>query len=151
MQKAVTRLRHSKQLIRVTMIANATEEHFTFTLTSCDNRRAAGSGVAMRSGNRQTVTLQWNTSYHATHTNRGPEFSVGSAPRPTELSSASGVESSWVELSWVRVGSQLVHSEAAVRKATESEGVKPRTRSCGKYGIERYSSLRRHSTYCSEL
>jgi hypothetical protein len=34
-------------------------------MTSCNNRTAAGSGVATR-----TVPLQWNMWYHATHINR---------------------------------------------------------------------------------
>jgi hypothetical protein len=67
MQKAVTRLRHSKQLISVTMIAHATEKHVTSSVTSLNNRTAAGSGVATRSFTRGTVPLQWNTWYHATH------------------------------------------------------------------------------------
>jgi hypothetical protein len=39
-------LRHSKQLISVTMIAHAREEHVTSAVTSRNNSRAAGSGVA---------------------------------------------------------------------------------------------------------
>jgi hypothetical protein len=102
MYKAIKMLRHSKQLIRVTMVANATEEHFTSTLTSWNNR---GSGYAMRSHTKQTVPLQWNASYHITQINRGLLFSVGSAPRPTQLSSASGLESSWQFDSWTPVSS----------------------------------------------
>jgi hypothetical protein len=48
-----------KKLISITMIVHATEEHVT--VTSRNNRRAAGSGVATRSGTRRTVPLQWNT------------------------------------------------------------------------------------------
>jgi hypothetical protein len=43
--------------ISVTMMTRATEEYVTSAVTSC-NRRVAGSGVAMRSGTRRTVSLQ---------------------------------------------------------------------------------------------
>jgi hypothetical protein len=45
MYRAVPKLRHSKQLISVTMTAHATEEQVTSAVTSRNNRRAAGSGV----------------------------------------------------------------------------------------------------------
>jgi hypothetical protein len=96
----MTRLRHSKQLISVTMIAHAIEEHVTSAVTSRNNRRAAGSGAATRSGTRRTVPLQWNMEYHATHISRGTMFSVGSAPtlyHSTELS----LVSEWSGVSWL--------------------------------------------------
>jgi hypothetical protein len=66
----------------VTVIAHATEEHVTFAVTLCNNRRAMGSGVAAQSGTRHTVPQQWNSWDHPTHINRGTMFSVRSTLRP---------------------------------------------------------------------
>jgi hypothetical protein len=73
------------------MIAHATDEHVTSVpaVTSCNNRRAAESGVAMPSGTWRTVPLQWNTWYHANHINRERGVLLGPhrdyITRPTEL------------------------------------------------------------------
>jgi hypothetical protein len=97
---AVTRLRHSKQPISITVLAHATEKHVTSasTVTSRNNRRAAWSGVATPSGTSRKVPLWWNKWYHATQTKKGTFF-AGSAPttRPSELSWFSGVQSRWFE------------------------------------------------------
>jgi hypothetical protein len=83
------------------MIAHPIEEHLTSMVTSCNIRRAAGSGVALQSGTRHTVPLQWNMWYHATHINRGTAFSVGATLRLYHSTDwVLSVEWSWVELSW---------------------------------------------------
>jgi hypothetical protein len=57
-----------KQLISITVIAHATEEYVTSTVTSHNNRRAAGSGVLYAVCATVEELL-------------GEVFSVGSAPR----------------------------------------------------------------------
>jgi hypothetical protein len=55
---AVTRLRQSKLLISITKTAHATGEHVTSSATLCNNRRAAGSGIATLSVRRlRDVTI----------------------------------------------------------------------------------------------
>jgi hypothetical protein len=48
-ERAITTLRNTKQLISVTMIVHATEEHVTSAVASRNNRGADGNGVATRS------------------------------------------------------------------------------------------------------
>jgi hypothetical protein len=97
MLRAVTKLWHNKQHISITVIAHTTEEHVTFTVSSCNNRRAAGSGVARHSCTRQIALLQWNTWNHTTHINKGTVFSVRASSRLYHLTNQ--VESSQIE-SW---------------------------------------------------
>jgi hypothetical protein len=80
MQRALTRLQHSKQLISITIGELG----------------------------KVTLPLQWNTWYHATNINRRTVLSVGPTPRlhhSTESSSVSGVESSWELRHWKPVNS----------------------------------------------
>jgi hypothetical protein len=117
MYKTVARLRHRKQLISVSIIEYATEEHVTSVVTTRDSWRAAGSGVAMRSVTTRTVPLQWNTWYHTTHINRGKVFSVESAPRLYQ--STDGTEMNWSSWESTVVG----QSPAGKNVSMEAEGI----------------------------
>jgi hypothetical protein len=70
MQRAVTRLQHNKQVINVTLIAHATEEHVTSAMTSRNNTRDARSVCSFIDqqtlGDQLCDGLQGNESCDAT-------------------------------------------------------------------------------------
>jgi hypothetical protein len=83
-ESAVTKLRHSKLLLRVTIIAHATEEHVTSSVTSRSNRRDVGSGVLCGTAPRL---------HHSTDRPRQTDWLTVS--RNVTLNLVSGVELSW--------------------------------------------------------